>query len=75
MTPNAMCCRTQAFGKEPPKEEALLEEQQPNSGIILIGDSKEWSSSNDAEVQLPGGRKVKVPNIGTVDGNVLCCTG
>ena len=75
MTLIVKCSRTQAFGNGPPKEEALLEEQQPTSGIILIGDSKEWSSSNDVEVQLPGGHKVKVPNIGTVDGNVLCCTG
>ena len=36
-----------------------MEQQQPNSGIILIGDSKEWSSNNDIEVQLPGGRKAK----------------
>jgi hypothetical protein len=53
----------------------VMEQQQPNSGIILIGDSKEWSSNNDIVVQLPGGRKAKLPNLGIVDGNVLCCTG
>lgn len=52
-----------------------MEQQQPNGGIILIGDSKEWCSSSDVELQLPGGRKAKMPNIGIVDGSVLCDTG
>jgi hypothetical protein len=68
-------CAIQALGKKQPMEadEDDVVEHSPNRGILLIGDERPESSG--PELQLPVGRKLKVPTISVADGNVLCWAG
>jgi hypothetical protein len=65
----------QALGKQPPKDadEGISVEDSLDRGILLIGD--ESPESSGTELQLPFGRKLKVPTICVADGNVLCWAG
>lgn len=66
----------QAIGDTPvDAEESSDVRDIPNRGVILIGENGPNANRRATQLQLPFGRKLKVPTVSVADGNVLCWAG